>query len=262
LQFELWEGNPFSWQAAVTPNQDGNFKSLEAWYGPYDIDGASLSNLYANFNFTSISTTHSPITGYGPIPLDPSQRLFAPEDIVIVSCPAQEKATLIEQITDGNCISTCAYFVDRMQRQGVRTVAFGGRPQYGPMQAIGGTRGGQNLAYGGIYSYVETAHSLIWESLRDGSTPLMSMQEWAQFNKSIPVDPDEFPFVFGGGVNLRNEYAPGDDETPQQFTYKAAACRLFYTAESWFSQEAVWRAAAAALFGGNSGCVQGSSVRQ
>jgi hypothetical protein len=92
LQFELWEGNPFSWQAAVTPNQDGNFKSLEAWSGPYEIEGAPLSNLYANFNFTSISTTHSPITGYGPIPLDPSQRLFAPEDIVIVSCPAQEKA--------------------------------------------------------------------------------------------------------------------------------------------------------------------------
>jgi hypothetical protein len=85
LQFELWEGNPFSWQAAVTPNQDDNFKSLEAWYGPYEIDGAPLSNLYANFNFTSISTTYSPITGYGPIPLDPSQRLFVPEDIIIVS---------------------------------------------------------------------------------------------------------------------------------------------------------------------------------
>ncbi|EDP56955.1 conserved hypothetical protein [Aspergillus fumigatus A1163] len=240
LQFELWDGNPFSWQAAVTPNQDDNFKSLEAWYGPYEIDGAPLSNLYANFNFTSISTTHSPITGYGPIPLDLSQRLYFPEDIII--------------ITDGNCLSTCAYFVDRMQRQGVRTVAFGGRPQYGPMQAIGGTRGGQNLAYGGIYSYVETAHNLIRKSLRNGSTPLMSFQEWAQFNRSIPRDPDEFPFVFGGGVNLRNEYAPGDDATPQQFTYQAADCRLFYTAESWFSQEEVWRAAAVALFGGKSSC--------
>ncbi|KAH1369614.1 hypothetical protein KXW29_008269 [Aspergillus fumigatus] len=244
LQFELWDGNPFSWQAAVTPNQDDNFKSLEAWYGPYEIDGAPLSNLYANFNFTSISTTHSPITGYGPIPLDLSQRLYFPEDIII--------------ITDGNCLSTCAYFVDRMQRQGVRTVAFGGRPQYGPMQAIGGTRGGQNLAYGGIYSYVETAHNLIRKSLRNGSTPLMSFQEWAQFNRSIPRDPDEFPFVFGGGVNLRNEYAPGDDATPQQFTYQAADCRLFYTAESWFSQEEVWRAAAVALFGGKSSCVRGS----
>lgn len=126
------------------------------------------------------------------------------------------------------------------------------------MQAIGGTRGGQNLAYGGIYSYVETAHNLIRKSLRNGSTPLMSFQEWAQFNRSIPRDPDEFPFVFGGGVNLRNEYAPGDDATPQQFTYQAADCRLFYTAESWFSQEEVWRAAAVALFGGKSSCVRGS----
>lgn len=97
LQFELWDGNPFSWQAAVTPNQDDNFKSLEAWYGPYEIDGVPLSNLYANFNFTSISTTHSPITGYGPIPLDLSQRLYFPEDIIIVrlSCPSEGNAKCI-----------------------------------------------------------------------------------------------------------------------------------------------------------------------
>ncbi|EAW07102.1 peptidase S41 family protein [Aspergillus clavatus NRRL 1] len=173
LSLELWDANPFSWQSAVTPDQERGYESLEEWYGPYDIEGASVSGLYANFNYTTISTPYSPITGYGPIPLDPAERLFAPEDIVM--------------ITDGNCVSTCAYFVDRMHCQGVRTVAFGGRPQYGPMQAIGGTRGAQNLAYGGIYSYVDIAHGLVRDSLRNGSIALMTTEEWAEFNRSLPV---------------------------------------------------------------------------
>lgn len=146
-----------------------------------------------------------------------------------------------------------------MRRQGVRTIAFGGRPQYGPMQAIGGTRGAQNLAYGGIYSYIDIAHGLIRDSLRNGSTALMTTDQWAEFNKSLPVHSNEFPFIFGGGINLRNEYAPEDDVTPQQFTYQAADCRLFYTADNWFSQEAIWRSAAQGLFQGGNRCVLGST---
>jgi hypothetical protein len=45
------------------------------------------------------------------------------------------------KVGDGLCASTCSYFVELMTQVGVRTVAYGGRPQSGPMQMLGGTEG-------------------------------------------------------------------------------------------------------------------------
>jgi len=51
-------------------------------------------------------------------------QLFPAEDIVI--------------LTDGVCSSTCSMFVEVMHNDaGVKTVVVGGRPSYGPMQAVG-----------------------------------------------------------------------------------------------------------------------------
>lgn len=63
------------------------------------------------------------VTGYDKsVPEKP--QLFAAEDIVI--------------LTDGVCSSTCSMFVEMMHNEaGVKTVVVGGRPSYGPMQAVG-----------------------------------------------------------------------------------------------------------------------------
>ena len=48
------------------------------------------------------------------------------------------------QLTDALCASTCAVFLELMHHEaGVHTVVVGGRPEYGPMQAPGETRGAQ-----------------------------------------------------------------------------------------------------------------------
>lgn len=63
------------------------------------------------------------VYGYGTRPADTIQE-YAADDIII--------------LTDGHCSSTCSLFVEMMhQEAGVRTVVAGGRPEYGPMQAIG-----------------------------------------------------------------------------------------------------------------------------
>lgn len=65
-------------------------------------------------------------------------------------------------------------------------------------------------------------------------------------------------YAWSGNLNLRNEYDPDDGETPLQFVYEAAECRLFYTFENYLQQQTVWQAAAKAMFG-DFGCVDGST---
>lgn len=48
----------------------------------------------------------------------------------------------------------------------------------------------------------------------------------------------------GGGlwVQMMDKLRKGDDtRTPLQFTYEAADCRIFYTAESWADPVEAWK---------------------
>jgi hypothetical protein len=74
-------------------------------------------------NFTAITRRN-----YNPISPARTKPLFASEDIVM--------------LFDGSCGSTCAIFAQAMKSQGgVRSIAMGGRPQTGPMQAVAGSKG-------------------------------------------------------------------------------------------------------------------------
>ncbi|KAJ5560375.1 Interphotoreceptor retinol-binding [Penicillium frequentans] len=233
--------NIFAYMEMVTPNQQASFSSWEGLYGPHDILGSSSSSLLANFNYTSSSSMSFPINGYGSVPLNPDKALFPAENIAI--------------ITDGDCVSTCAFFVKLMKRQGVRTIAFGGRPTNEPMQGVGGVKGGQSLGVDYINGYIQQANTLI-RNAANTSSPLLTRAEWKKFNESSPSLAESF--AWSGNLNLRNEYDPDDDETPLQFVYEAAECRLFYTLENYLQQETVWQAAAKAMFG-SFRCVNGST---
>jgi hypothetical protein len=142
-----------------------------------------------------------------------------------------------------------------MKRQGVRTITFGGRPSQAPMQGVGGVKGGQSLGINYINGYISQANQLI-QKWANTSTPLLTSAEWQKFKESSPsLTPS---FAWSGSVNLRNEYDPDDDQTPLQFVYEAAECRLFYTIENYLQRETVWQAAAKSMFG-DGGCVKGST---
>ncbi|OGE48578.1 hypothetical protein PENARI_c027G03066 [Penicillium arizonense] len=224
--------NVFAYKQTVQPDQKMGFSSWKDLYGPHDILGSSASSLLANFNYTSTSSEVFPINGYGPVPLKPSKSLFPAENIAI--------------ITDGDCVSTCAFFVKLMKRQGVRTITFGGRPQKAPMQGVGGVKGGQSLGINYINGYIQQANKLISDSM-NSSSPLLTIPEWKAFNASSPST--AATLSWSGNLNLRNEYDPEDGETPLQFVYEAAECRLFYTLENYLGRETVWQAAAKAMFG-------------
>ncbi|CAI7617654.1 unnamed protein product [Penicillium bialowiezense] len=233
--------NIFAYKQMVRPDQKTDFGSWEELYGPHDILGSSSSSLLANFNYTSTSSSVFPINGYGPVPLKPSKSLFSADNIAI--------------ITDGDCVSTCAFFVKLMKRQGVRTITFGGRPQKAPMQAVGGVKGGQSLGINYVNGYIEQANGLIADSA-NSTSPLLTTAEWKAFNDSSPSTTASL--AWSGNLNLRNEYDPEDDQTPLQFVYEAAECRLFYTLDNYLERETVWQAAAKAMFGDGQ-CVEGST---
>ena len=170
--------------------------------------------------------------------------------------------TMYQQMTDGSCASTCAMFASLMKKQGVRTIAFGGRPQHGPMQALGAVKGAQYLPLSTIHHYISTAYDTALNASRAGSQ-LLSPDQLARFQLLAPPHPNHFSLRFNTlgncGVNFRNAYGEDDAITPLQFVYEAADCRRFYTVENLVWPASAWVVAADAMLG-NGSCVRGSRV--
>ncbi|KAF2021129.1 peptidase S41 family protein [Aaosphaeria arxii CBS 175.79] len=179
------------------------------------------------------------MTGYGSrsnIKDDP----FKPEDIIL--------------LTDGICASTCSLFTELMvQQSGVKTIAIGGRPETGPMQAVGGTKGSLVLqsAYLTQMSAVLVAN---FASSRSKAT------EWVEFL------PNPFAINFASAaVNFQDNIRKGleGDGIPTQFLNDTSSCRLFYQPNDYFNVTNVWQRAAEIGFGKDGKldgdkCVQGS----
>ncbi|KAI0395033.1 peptidase S41 family protein [Xylariaceae sp. FL0594] len=240
---------PLVYQAARDSETGEVFRSWDHLFGPH---GANMSSEYAAFDFDRASTATDPISGYGAMPLDPPFRTFQPEDMVLV--------------TDGRCSSTCTVFAELMKREGVRSVALGGRPRHGPMQALGGVRGAQRWSLDTAHRHASRAYALALALASNATTPILSPDELARFRQLMPPRTRDFSLrtnIYGeSDVNFRNAYGRGDDDRaavplPLQFAYDAADCRLFYTLENYFRPVTTWVAVAGAMFG-NGSCVEGS----
>ncbi|KAE8351275.1 hypothetical protein BDV28DRAFT_23233 [Aspergillus coremiiformis] len=235
---------PLIFQNAVTPDHRHSFSSWEDLYGPVEFPGTNMSHLHATFNFTTASTDDNPISGYGGHSSGPLTQPFKAQDIIIM--------------TNGRCASTCTMLAGLLKQQGVRSIVFGGRPRTGPMQALGGNKGGQYWSLATISHYVEKARSIAMTATETGS-PILTAEELARFIELAPPSLSEFPLRIdsrgGSGVNFRNEYGEGDARTPLHFVYEAADCRLFFTAENYILPGSLWVAAAEAMFG-DAPCVE------
>ncbi|KAH9210815.1 hypothetical protein DL95DRAFT_412649 [Leptodontidium sp. 2 PMI_412] len=120
------------WVASTRLNADTNeqFTTWEAFYCPHTSNGDSFTTtIYALFDSLALEayTDGFVVTRYDNSVSEKSQ-LFAAENTVI--------------LTDRVCSSTFSMFVEMMHNEdGVKTVVVGGRPSYGPMQAVGLSRG-------------------------------------------------------------------------------------------------------------------------
>ncbi|KAK0743567.1 hypothetical protein B0T18DRAFT_186378 [Schizothecium vesticola] len=153
-------------------------------------------------------------------------------------------------LTDALCSSTCALFVEFMTRLGVRTVVAGGRPEPGPMQAVGGSRGArQYSAYRLDTAFAKAAN--VSAAARPALPEIPPGDTYRDTGMWTPF----------AGINLRDQVRDGDSEgVPLQFRYEPADCRIYYTLRNIYNATQLWRDVAAAAWVDSSLCVAGSTA--
>ncbi|KAG9233080.1 hypothetical protein BJ875DRAFT_442555 [Amylocarpus encephaloides] len=216
------------------------FGSWEEYFGPYTAHGDGFSAVeqydFANVFFTTASTgadEYFKVYGTAGRPANVSQP-FEANDIVI--------------LTDALCASTCSLFVEMMHHDaGVKTVVVGGRPSYGPMQAVGLTRGARSYA---VQLDLDSNIAFTQAKLRDQQDPRSTFLP----NRTTSND----VLIVAASINLRNQVRK-NESTPLQFLYDAADCRIFNTPRTVFNYTTLWQYAADAIWTTPSLCVRGST---
>jgi hypothetical protein len=215
---------------------DTNFPSWDSVFGTYPIYGDNFtSQLLFNFSdhVQTVDQDGIVVTGY----LNRSEGFTQPftrSNIVL--------------LYDGNCASACAHFSEMMLVQTqVSSVVFGGRPQYGRMAGVGAVKGYYTVDFSSIQALtsfaLDIANALSVVVPKTLTLPSIS----------------NFPLLPAlARVNSGNIIRRGDEtNTPTQYLYDAADCRLFWTAENLANVTTIWRRAADYQWR-NASCVQGS----
>ncbi|PNS15459.1 hypothetical protein CAC42_718 [Sphaceloma murrayae] len=221
---------------------DVNYENFESWddktsptaRGPLADNYTSIIRWNVSDILTPENSGGIYITGYGN-GSTPGPQPFATEDIIVVY--------------DGYCASTCTIFSEFMRRQaGVKTIALGGRSTTDIIQAVGGVKGTNSYPWTFILgSLLETYENSV-ESVK------------AAWRESAIGRYNQLPLFRGINyvVNARDGFSNVvETETPLQFVYEAADCRILYTPAMVVDQSEVWRAVADSVWGGDSACVAG-----
>ncbi|KAH9222504.1 hypothetical protein DL95DRAFT_454511 [Leptodontidium sp. 2 PMI_412] len=163
---------------------------------------------------------------YGtPAEPETESQLFTPENVIV--------------LTDGICASACSILTKFLTREAnVKTIVVGGRPQEGPMQAIGGTKGAQAYTFNNFATQTAYLDSLV-------VGPYISDDLAAKANTTLPglVNlPLGSPRSLANyGINLRDNIPSGDDAgIPLQFVFEPANCRIYYTPQTVINPLTLW----------------------
>ncbi|KAG5999430.1 hypothetical protein E4U43_002083 [Claviceps pusilla] len=210
-----------------TSNQ--NFLTLQDKFSPHVYKNTQYTNLM-RYNLSDTLLTSDPvhglgidITGYGSLTERP--QYFAPEDIIL--------------LYDGACSSTCTVVSEFLRLLGgVKSIAMGGRPKPGPIQGVGGVKGGQSLDYASLHSYLASVSELTTDSAIKAEMDRYS---------TLPIERSTVASLNVRDVILQKNM---NDGVPAQFVYEAADCRLYWTAPMISDVTEVWKAAANAAFNG------------
>ncbi|KAK3318195.1 hypothetical protein B0H66DRAFT_227572 [Apodospora peruviana] len=214
-----------------------NLTSVDQILSPVTIKGDRFTAYQQTpLNMTSPSFN---LTGTGN-KANPAPAVFAPEDIVI--------------LTDGTCGSTCTLFSYLMILQlNIKTTVVGGRPQPGPMQSVAGVEGAQ-VFYLQELSAAATAVLLLDPASNVTDSELALLDEGYALSRAFNPDSP-------GAVNGKNAFSRMDSQTPLQFLYQPANCRIFWTKEMLFAPEEVWKRTVDATWADpDRFCVEGSRV--
>ena len=129
-----------------------------------------------------------------------------------------------------------------MHREGgVRTVAVGGHPSYGPMQVPGQSRGASAYTNSRLDKDILNAKHISNIS-----------------SNGLPDRKQPF-FVTSASFNLRDQVRRENITIPLQFLYEPADCRIFFTPSTWYNYTDLWKHAAEAIWHNVGLCVKNST---
>jgi Peptidase family S41 len=225
--------------AEVDPNR--NFSSWQEFFGPHEYNGDTFTTTQrynlssAVFDISAIDEDGNfTVFGFGST-ASASEPPFQPEDIILLS--------------DGLCDSSCTLFLEMMHHEaGVRVVVVGGRPTAGPMQGASGSRGAILYPVDILDANIDFAQQLL------NSTDPPSPDTYFLPNRTEEND----VYITFASINLRDQIRVGG-QTPLQFAYDAADCRLWYTPQTVYNYSALWNSAADAIWNKPSLCIAGST---
>ncbi|KAI4192629.1 MAG: hypothetical protein LQ346_004227 [Caloplaca aetnensis] len=208
-----------------------NFSSWPEYFGPHAQRGDLFTTVQRDNLSSPIFTEAAAglvVYGYANRTINTTQP-FAAEDVIILS--------------NAWCSSACARFVEMMHYEGgARTVVAGGQPVTGPMQTVGGSKGAQSYDAYSLDNDIDVA---------------------VQFNSSVqdqlPQGRDNVDFIYAyAGFNLKDSIRKGE-ETPLQFIYEPADCRIFYTQDTVYNYINLWNYVIDAVYRNPSLCIVGSA---
>lgn len=141
------------------------------------------------------------------------------------------------------------------QRAGVKYISLGGRSKAGITQAVGGVKGTNDLPWDYIQALALTTvlelNDTIAESAQLNATELGEYFDETPFWRAAIGQPHN--------VNFRDGIRDNDTtNTPLQFVYEPADCRILYTKAMTVDVTAIWKAVADTAWGGKSHCIAGS----
>ncbi|KAF2444240.1 peptidase S41 family protein [Karstenula rhodostoma CBS 690.94] len=231
---------------------DANNEAFESWeqmFGPETVNADKFTKTL-RYNFSDeVSYTYPDFSVIGFL-----------ENANETKTPQPFKAQDIVMLHDGMCSSTCTIVSELLKNQGgVRTIAVGGQPKAGPMQGIAGTKGAQSFSYDDvqirtqiIYFLGSSEQQAQWNQTSLGKTAFAEqMFKRTAYSGDRPA----------GGINLKDNLRRDDpSNTPLEFIYEAADCRMFYTAPMIGDVTMVWKGVVDRMFrNGTAKCVEGST---
>jgi len=127
------------------------------------------------------------------------------------------------------------------------------------MQAVGGTKGSLLFPFSTIQSFASTIIDLVARkddraAAKLNHTIVGRIADSEQVFKRVTYEALGARAGVNGADIIRKDDA---SQTPLQFVYEAADCKLFYTADMVLDVRETWKAVAAAKWG-NGTCVPGS----
>jgi hypothetical protein len=225
---------------------DDQFSSWKAFYGPVHTHDDTFTNLVRYNLSDKFQTSGIAISGYGNLTNIIPKQTFSADNIVLLQ--------------DGACASTCSVFAEFMKTQGkVKSIAIGGRSQYGPMQGDGGVKGANVYTNDYLIQIMQEAFT----KDADASEQSLFASKYETVFEAMAYATSRTYYGSQGHaarVNIRNNIRKGDTTlTPLQFVYEAADCRLFYTPAMILDQTLVWSATSQANWAGGANCVKNST---